>query len=351
MNEEQQWGAVLARDGASDGQFVYAVLSTGIFCRPSCPSRRPRREQVRFFTQSEAAERAGFRPCLRCEPTLPHPQGAHARIAEQVCRYIDDHPDAPLTLAALGAAVGLSPAHLQRSFKRAMGISPRQYAAARRVEGLKAQLRDGQDVTGALYEVGYGSSSRLYEHANARLGMTPAAYRRRGAEMEIDFTIVDGPLGRMLIAATARGVCAVSLGDDDATLEQALRDEYPAAQITRDDAALRPWVEPVLARINGPGPHPDLPLDVQASAFQQRVWGELRAIPWGSTRSYSEVAQALGQPTATRAVARACATNPVAVVNPCHRVVAAGGALSGYRWGVERKRALLEREASLPKGS
>jgi AraC family transcriptional regulator of adaptative response/methylated-DNA-[protein]-cysteine methyltransferase len=344
MNEEQQWGAVLARDSASDGQFVYAVLSTGIFCRPSCPSRRPRREQVRFFAQPEAAQRAGFRPCLRCEPTVAHPQGAHTRLAEEVCRYIDAHPDEPLTLGALGEAVGVSPHHLQRSFKRAMGISPREYAAGRRLEGLKAQLRDGQDVTGALYEAGYGSSSRLYEQADERLGMTPAAYRRRGAQMQIGYTTVESALGRALIAATERGVCAVILGDDDATLERGLRAEYPAAEVARDDAALRPWVEAVLARMEGPGPHPDLPLDVRASAFQQRVWQELRAIPWGSTRSYGEVAQALGQPTAARAVARACATNPVAVVNPCHRVVASGGGLGGYRWGVERKRALLERE-------
>jgi AraC family transcriptional regulator of adaptative response/methylated-DNA-[protein]-cysteine methyltransferase len=346
MNEDQQWGAVLARDAASDGQFVYAVLSTGIFCRPSCPSRRPRREQVRFFSQPEAAQRAGFRPCLRCEPTAPQARGAHARLAERVCRYIDAHPDEQLTLAALGEAVGLSPNHLQRSFKRAMGISPREYAAARRVEGLKAQLREGRDVTGALYEAGYGSSSRLYEQSDERLGMTPAAYRRRGEQMQIDYTTVESPLGRMLIAATERGVCAVSLGDDDAALERGLRDEYPAAQIGRDDAALRVWVEPVLARVEGPGPHPDLPLDVRASAFQQRVWHELRAIPWGSTRSYGELAQALGQPNAARAVARACATNPVAIVNPCHRVVAADGGLSGYRWGAERKRALLEREAA-----
>lgn len=344
MNEEQQWGAVLARDVTSDGQFVYAVLSTGIFCRPSCPSRRPRREQVRFFAQPDAAQQAGFRACLRCEPTAQHADKAQARLAERVCRYIDAHPDEALTLAVLGQEVGLSPHHLQRSFKRAMSITPRQYAAARRTEGLKAQLRDGSDVTGALYEAGYGSSSRLYEHADNRLGMTPATYRSGGAQMQIGYTVVDSPLGRMLVAATTRGVCAVSLGDDDAALQRGLDDEYPAAQIARDDGTLQPWVEAVLARMEGPGPHPDLPLDVRSSAFQQRVWHELRAIPWGSTRSYSELAQAMGQPSATRAVARACATNPVAIVNPCHRVVAANGALSGYRWGVERKRALLERE-------
>lgn len=343
MDEENRWQAILDRDVGSDGAFVYAVRSTGIYCRPSCPSRRPRRDQVIFFPVSEAAERAGFRPCRRCRPqenTSPQ-----VKWVQHICRYIETHLNDPLTLANLSAEVGISPYHLQRTFKRIMGLTPRQYAEAYRLGRLKTRLREGEDVTRALYAVGYGSSSRVYERAPTQLGMTPATYRRGGRGMRISYTIVDCPLGRLLVAATERGVCAVSLGDSDAALEAALSSEYPAAEIDRDEVDLNQWVSTLLNYLNGRQPHLNLlPMDVQATAFQWRVWKELRAIPYGSTRSYGEVARVLGQPTAARAVARACATNPVALVIPCHRVVRKDGDLGGYRWGVERKRALLAQE-------
>ena len=251
-----------------------------------------------------------------------------------------------MTLDELGEAVGLSPHHLQRVFKRMTGISPRAYADARRLGTLKDGLRTGDDVTTALYDAGYGSSSRLYERAPSQLGMTPATYRYGGAGMVIGYTIVDSPLGRLLVGATAAGVSAVYLDDDDEVLERTLRGEYPLARITRDDADLNGWVAAIVAHLAGQFPHLDLPIDVQATAFKRRVWEELRAIPAGAIRSYGEIARGIGQPKAVRAVANACATNPVAIVVPCHRVVRADGTPGGYRWGAERKAALLAREGS-----
>jgi AraC family transcriptional regulator of adaptative response/methylated-DNA-[protein]-cysteine methyltransferase len=265
-------------------------------------------------------------------------------LVEHVCRYIDGNLDAPLTLAALGEHARVSPAHLQRVFKRALGISPRQYADARRLERVKKGLKNRRTVTAAMYEAGYGSSSRLYERAAHQLGMTPAAYRRGGTDMIIRFTLADCPLGRLLLAGTERGVCAVSLGDEDDTLEEWLRAEYPSAVIETDDGTLNGWLKELLLHLAGEQPCLDLPLDVQATAFQWRVWQELRRIPYGGTRSYRAIAEAIGQPTATRAVARACATNPVSVVIPCHRVIREDGQLGGYRWGLKRKKALLKQE-------
>jgi AraC family transcriptional regulator of adaptative response/methylated-DNA-[protein]-cysteine methyltransferase len=264
---------------------------------------------------------------------------------QRACRYIESHLEGPLTLEALGKEVGMSPFHLQRVFKRVMGISPRQYAQAYRLGHLKQQLKEGEPVTSAMYSAGYGSSSRLYEQAPAQLGMTPSAYRQGGKSMRIGYTIVDCPLGRLLIAATEKGICAVCLGDSDAVLETAIFNEYPAAEIQRDGVALSQWVGALLRHLSGQEPQLDLPIDVQATAFQWRVWQALRAIPYGSTRSYSEIAESLGDAKAVRAVARACATNPVAIVVPCHRVVRENGDLGGYRWGVERKRQLLAQEA------
>lgn len=344
MDNEHRWQAVQARQQHCDGMFVYAVKSTGIYCRPSCPSRRPRQEQVAFFDRPEAAEQAGFRACRRCHPNGTVEPDPQVQLVERACQYIEGRAE-PVTLADLGVAVGSSPYHLQRTFKRIMGISPRQYAEAHRLDRLKAGLRDGDDITGALYDAGYGSSSRLYERSNAELGMTPAAYQRGGTAMQIHYTITNSPFGRLLVAATERGVCAVSLGDDDAALEAELRSEYPAAEITRDNARLNQWVAALIAHLSGEQPRLSLPLDIQATAFQRRVWQALQAIPYGSTQSYREVAEAIGAPTAARAVAQACATNPVALVIPCHRVVRAGGELGGYRWGVSRKQALLAREA------
>jgi AraC family transcriptional regulator of adaptative response/methylated-DNA-[protein]-cysteine methyltransferase len=342
-DEERCWRAVLGRDARCDGTFVYAVRSTGVYCRPSCPARQPRRTQVVFYPVPEVARRCGYRPCRRCRPDSAggDPQ---VEVVRQTCRHIEANLEATLTLADLGARAGYSPAHLQRVFKRVTGISPRQYADACRLGLLKARLKERRTVTMALYEAGYGSSSRLYERAAAQLGMTPATYRRGGRDMTIHYTLADCPLGRLLLAGTERGVCAVYLGDADETLEAELKREYPAAEVGRDDATLRPWVAELLGHLNGEQPHLKLPLDVQATAFQWRVWQELRAIPYGSTRTYREVAEALGQPTAARAVARACATNPVSVLIPCHRVVRGDGELGGYRWGLGRKQALLERE-------
>ncbi len=347
--EDNYWQAVLARDSRSNGTFVYAVRSTGIYCNPSCPSRRPQRDQVIFFPVPEAAEQAGFRPCRRCQPKETAKPESQVELVRRACRYIEQNLDSPLSLASLSAQVHFSQYHLLRVFKRIMGITPRQYAEACRLGRLKAQLKDGEPVTRALYDVGDGSSSRLYERAPSQLGMTPTAYRRGGPGMHIHYTIVDCPLGRLLVAATAKGICAVSLGDDDTVLESALFSEYPAAEINRDGDGINlgQWVNALMSHLNGQQPHIDLPLDVQATAFQRRVWQELQAIPYGSTRSYSEVARALGQPKATRAVAHACATNPVPLVIPCHRVVREDGTLGGYRWGLERKQQLLAQEANV----
>lgn len=341
------WRAVRAHDARFDGRFVYGVRSTGIYCRPSCGSRRPRREQVSFFATAQAAEQAGFRACRRCRPQAVAKDDPQRMLVERVCRAIEANLDGPVTLAGLSEATGASPHHLQRSFKRLMGVTPRQYADARRMEGLKARLRRGQDVTGALYEAGYGSSSRLYERAPSRLGMTPATYRRGGKDMRITYTVVGSPLGRLLVARTERGLCAVSLGDSDVRLEARLRREFPRAELRRDRNGLAEWVSTFLQYLDGHQPRLDLPLDVQGTAFQCRVWEELRRIPYGRTRTYGEVAAAIGKPGAARAVGHACATNPVPLVVPCHRVVRGDGGLGGYGLGIARKKKLLEQEKAL----
>jgi AraC family transcriptional regulator of adaptative response/methylated-DNA-[protein]-cysteine methyltransferase len=338
------WQSVLAKDARFVGIFVYGVCSTGIYCKPTCPSRRPGREQVSFFNSCEAAEAEGFRACLRCQPREGAARDPRIEMVLRVCRAIEASIDASPSLEELGQGLGVSPHHLQRTFKNITGITPRQYAAAHRLKQFKLRIRDGEDVTSAMYDAGYGSSSRLYERASEQLGMTPATYRRKGEGMNIEYTIVDSRLGRLLIAATERGVCAVSFGTRDEELAAALDAEYPAANIRRDEDHLGDWVETLLRHLEGAQPDLTLPLDLQATAFQQRVWDELRRIPYGMTRSYKEVAEAIGQPTATRAVARACATNPVALVTPCHRVIRGSGEPGGYRWGLERKENLLERE-------
>lgn len=343
MNENEHWQAVLERDKGQDGAFVYAVRSTGIYCRPSCPSRRPHREHVVFFTQPAVAEQAGFRPCRRCHPqTIVAPE-PHLALVERICRALVEQETTP-TLEELAATFHLSPYHLQRVFKRVVGVTPRQYADSQRVQRFKARLRDGDDVTPALYDAGYGSSSSVYEQSADQLGMTPGAYRRGGKTMTISYTLVPCSLGRLLVAATERGICAVRLGESDAALEATLRAEFPAATVARDDAALGEVVATLLRHLAGEQPHLDLPLDIQATAFQRQVWEALRAIPYGATRSYGAVAATIGRPTAVRAVARACATNPVALVVPCHRVVREDGSMGGYRWGIERKEALLQGE-------
>ncbi|MFI5021887.1 MAG: bifunctional DNA-binding transcriptional regulator/O6-methylguanine-DNA methyltransferase Ada [Alphaproteobacteria bacterium] len=344
MTDEERWSAVLGSDARQDGSFVYAVRSTGIYCRPSCPSRRPRRDMVSFFAVPEAAERAGFRACRRCNPKDTRPHDRKLDAVRKACRYIDAHGEAVVTLGELGRAVGLSPHHLQRVFTRVIGISPRAYADARRLRRVKGLLKAGDGVAGALYEAGYGSSSRLYERANGQLGMTPATYKRGGEGARIRFTIAPCALGRLLVAATERGICMVSLGDEDEHLVHELSHDFPAAEIRRDDAALGAPLAALLDHLAGKEPHLDLPLDVRATAFQWRVWQALRAIPYGEQRSYGEIAALLGRPRAARAVGRACATNPVSLIVPCHRAVGSSGDLTGYRWGVERKKTLLAKE-------
>jgi AraC family transcriptional regulator, regulatory protein of adaptative response / methylated-DNA-[protein]-cysteine methyltransferase len=348
--EQSYWHAVEAKDGARDGEFVYAVRSTGVYCRPSCPSRRPKRENVQFFALPELAESAGFRSCRRCHPENTATADPQVEMVRSICRFIESHSSEQLSLDLLAEQGRISPYHLHRTFKRIAGVTPRQYADACRAEKFKSQLKSGDSVTRAMYEAGYGSSRGLYEHAPERLGMTPASYRRRGKGMRIGYTIVDCPLGQLLVGATERGICAVRLGDSRRVLEEDLLAEFPEAEIAPASPALDRSTAKILAHLEGRRPDLDLPLDIQATAFQARVWEELRAIPYGSTASYSDVAKAIGRPTAVRAVARACATNPVALVIPCHRVVREDRSLGGYRWGLDRKRSLLEQERTKRRG-
>ncbi len=344
LDKDGCWQAVLDGNPGFDGAFVLAVRTTGIYCRPTCPARTPKRENVSFLPSPEAARAAGFRACKRCRPDDAHRDSETVAAMRALCRHIDGHLDETLSLAALGDVAKMSPGHLQRTFKRVLGVSPRQYVQTRRLEAMKSDLNDGQPVVSALYGAGYGSTSRVYEGADSELGMTPAAYGKHGRGMRVGYVIVDCYLGRLLVAATGRGICAVSIGDDDATLEAALRTDFRLAEISRQESGLEGWVRGVLDLLDGQRPHGDLPLDLQATAFQRRVWQELQAIPFGETRTYGQIAAALDAPNAARAVGRACATNPVSLVVPCHRAVGANGSLTGYRWGIERKRALLERE-------
>ncbi len=345
--QDERWQAVIERDAHYDGTFVFAVRTTGVYCRPSCPARRPKPQNVEFFDAPRAAEDAGFRACRRCHPQqamLPEP---NAELIAQVCRYLRDHAAAPPMLDALGAQFNVSPFHLQRTFKRVVGMTPRQYSATQRMDQFKKELKAGGSVTTAVYDAGYGSSSRAYEQAVERLGMTPATYRGGGANMHIRYTVADSSVGKVLVAATERGVCAVYLGDDEVQLAAELATEYPAATIERDGEHLGAWVAQIVEYANGKKDPVDLPLDVQATAFQQRVWDALRTIPAGTTRTYGQIAAQLGRPGAARAIGRACATNPVSLIIPCHRAVGSDGAMHGYRWGVARKQQLLAQERAV----
>jgi AraC family transcriptional regulator of adaptative response/methylated-DNA-[protein]-cysteine methyltransferase len=344
---DPRWKALASRDGRADGSFVYGVTSTGVYCRPSCPSRRPRADRVRFFDSALDARKDGFRPCKRCRPDSVAASTAGIEAVRRVSAFLATHADEPVTLTRLARVASMSPHHLQRRFKAIVGVSPREFQAACRADRLRASLRDGRDVTTAIYEAGYGSPSRVYE-SGVTQAMPPSVYRRGGAGMQIAYTIVPSPLGRLLVATTVNGVCSVKLGDRDEALAEELQSEYRAAAITRDDRARRDWVQAILAHLRGTTPSIDLPIDVRATAFQWKVWRALQSIPFGETRAYTDVAKAIGKPTAVRAVARACATNPVALVVPCHRVVGKDGSLTGYRWGVERKKRLLASESRRP---
>ena len=341
---ELRWQAVLSKDPTYDGQFVFAVSSTGVYCRPSCPPRRARRENVSFFQLPEAAERAGFRACLRCRPKDTSIAHNHVAVTQRVCRMIEESDGEPLTLAKLGQEVGVSPFHLQRTFKSVMGITPVQFAEEVRMHKFRKSVRNGSAITQAIYAAGFGSSSRLYEGAASQLGMTPATYGKGGKGAVIKYDVVQCPLGQLLVAATGKGVCSVKLGDNAEQLARDLANEFPAAGISRDEKSLHPQVTAVVNYLNHKTPHIDLPLDIKATAFQRQVWEQLRAIPYGQTYSYTRVAEAIGQEKAVRAVARACASNPVALVIPCHRVIREDSSLGGYRWGLERKKQLLKDE-------
>jgi AraC family transcriptional regulator of adaptative response/methylated-DNA-[protein]-cysteine methyltransferase len=339
---ERFWQATLHRDSRADGSFVFAVRSTNVYCRPSCPARRPLRRNTLFFRTAQDAEFQGFRPCRRCRPKN---QDSATALVQQTVAAIASSSEDSIRLGALAVGLGVSSAQLRRAFRRATGLSPKEFEQALRLEKFKRLLREGTTVTDALYACGYGSSSRLYEKTNAHLGMTPAAYRKGGDGMHIGYSVANSSLGKVLVAATERGVSAVYLGEKESPLVDALRKEYPKAQISRANGESDAWLKEILSRVEGSAPRVDLPLDVRATAFQRRVWQELQKIPRGTTRTYTQVARSMGKPHAVRAVARACASNPVSVVVPCHRVVRADGHLAGYRWGLLRKQKLLERES------
>jgi AraC family transcriptional regulator of adaptative response/methylated-DNA-[protein]-cysteine methyltransferase len=347
VRTDGRWDAVLQRSAEADGTFYYAVRTTGVYCRPSCAARTPRPENVEFHATPRAAEVAGFRPCLRCKPDQPPLAVRNARIVADLCRFIDE-ADEPPTLDDLSLRAGLSPHHLHRLFTSVAGVTPRAYAAARRSARVRDELcrADGATVTSAVLGAGFASTGRFYETSDGRLGMTPTRYRAGGANTEIRFAIGECSLGAILVATSARGVCAITMGEDPDALARDLQDRFPRATLLGGDAAFEALVAQVIGFVEAPRLGLDLPLDVRGTAFQERVWQALLAIPPGTTATYTDIAARIGSPAAVRAVARACGENPVAVAVPCHRVVRRDGGLSGYRWGVERKRALLDREAA-----
>lgn len=343
-SDEARWAAVQRRDRDADGQFYYSVRSTGVYCRPSCPSRTARRANVAFHASCAEAEAAGFRACLRCKPAQAPLAERQAAAVAQACRLIDAAEQAP-DLDSLAQAAGMSRFHFHRVFKAHTGITPKAYAAARRTARLQQGLAAAPSVTDALYAAGFGSSGRFYEASAGALGMAPGRYRAGGRGETIRFALAGCSLGAILVASTGRGICAILIGDEPEPLLQDLQQRFPQAELVGAEPGFEQTVAQVVGFVEAPRLGLDLPLDVRGTAFQRRVWEALRAIPAGATVSYSELAERLGMPSAARAVAGACAANPVAVAIPCHRVVRTDGALSGYRWGIERKRTLLEREA------
>ena len=345
VERDARWQAVVARDRNSDGAFVYAVRTTGVYCRPSCPARQARPANVSFFECGQDAEMAGFRACLRCTPNAASLREQHAAMVASACRTIEAAETLP-ALASLAASVGMSPYHFHRVFKALIGLTPRAYGAAHRAGRARAQLSDPQaSVTEAIYDAGFNSSGRFYATSNAVLGMTPTAYRAGGADTDIRFAIGQCSLGAILVATSDKGICAITLGDDPDQLARELQDRFPSARLIGGDGDFERLVAQVVGFVEAPKLGLDLPLDVRGTAFQQRVWQALRAVPAGQTASYSEIASRIGAPSAVRAVAGACAANAIAVAIPCHRVVRTDGSISGYRWGVERKRSLLAKEA------
>ncbi|MGJ0560047.1 bifunctional DNA-binding transcriptional regulator/O6-methylguanine-DNA methyltransferase Ada [Methylocystis sp.] len=341
--DETRWAAVVARDARRDGDFYYCVETTGVYCRPSCPSRPAKRANVRFCATAAEAEAAGFRPCRRCRPEALSQQQQDVEKIARACRMIEA-AEAPPTLAQLAHTIGLSPYYFHRLFSRIAGVTPKAYAQAHRRARLRGKLMEGQTVTDAIYDSGYNSSARFYATAKDTLGMTASAYRAGAPCETIRFAIGQSSLGAVLVAASAKGVCAISLGDDPEELLRDLQDRFPRATLIGGDESFERYVTAAVSMVERPQSSFDLPLDMRGTAFQQRVWAALRDIPAGETASYADIAKRIGAPKATRAVAGACAANPVSLAVPCHRVVRSDGALSGYYWGVERKRELLERE-------
>ena len=344
LTDDDRYAAVSRRDSAFDGQFFYGVQTTGVYCRPSCAARLALRRNVSFHSSCEAAERAGFRACKRCRPNEPSQSDRHAEIVRRACRLIDQAEEIP-PLGEIARGIGVSPFHFHRIFKQMTGVTPKGYANARRAARLQDGLGSSATVTNAIYNAGFNAPSRFYESATGRLGMTPGAYRKGGVDASIRFAVAQCSLGAILVATTEKGVCAISFGDDPDSLVRDLQDRFPKAELLGGDAEFEKLVARVIGFVEAPGQPLDLPLDIRGTVFQQRVWEALRAIPTGTTASYSRIAAEIGAPAAVRAVAQACAGNTLAVVIPCHRVVRSDGALSGYRWGVERKRALLDLEA------
>jgi AraC family transcriptional regulator, regulatory protein of adaptative response / methylated-DNA-[protein]-cysteine methyltransferase len=346
VDDETAWEAVITRDPRFDGQFYLGVKTTGIYCRPTCPARRPLRKNVTFYDSPDAAEAAGFRACLRCRPRAE--ETLAARRLRAVREHIDTHLDDRLTLDALARLANMSPFHLQRAFKRAVGLSPRAYRDAQRLARLRGRLKEGDTVSRATYEAGFGSSSSVYAKAAGALGMTPSAYRRGGKGETIRYTTAKTAFGTLLVGATEKGVCSVMLGDATEPLVESLSGEFPRAELRRDDDSLGSWARMIATHVEGGRTPLDVPMDIRGTEFQRRVWEALRTIPNGSTRSYRDVATTIGHPAAVRAVAQACARNPVALLVPCHRVVRTDGAVGGYRWGAERKQRILDRERNGP---
>lgn len=343
MTQDPRWTAVVARDPAADGLFVYSVQTTGVYCRPSCGARLARPENVRFHANGADAEAAGFRPCKRCRPDQPPLAERNAALAAQACRMIDEAEEEP-SLDTLANAVGISPYHFHRIFKEATGVTPKAYAAARRAERVRKELTSSRTVTEAIYDAGFNASGRFYARADAVLGMTPRVYRAGGRDVQIRFAVGACSLGAILVAMSAKGICAILLGDDPEALVHDIQKRFPKAELVGDDPNFADLVARTVGLVERPESRADLPLDIQGTAFQQRVWQALRSIPVGETASYREIAERIGKPRAVRAVASACASNPLAVAIPCHRVVRTDGGLAGYRWGIERKRELIARE-------
>jgi len=340
---DRRWQAIMRRDAGQGEDFVFAVKTTGIYCRPTCPSRRPKRANVTFYETAAQAKAAGFRACQRCRPDGPGMDERRLSMVREACRIIDAAQEPP-RLEDLASALGLSASHLHRQFKSTLGVTPRQYAAGKRVERLQTELAAGRPVAEATYESGFGSGSRLYASSKSSLGMSPSEYRAGGRNQSIRYTLAKSELGWLLVGATEQGICYIALGDDRKALLGTLQTRFPAAGISRDDDGLKDWVAAIVEFSRTPTRGLKLPLDVRGTAFQRRVWRALQAIPPGETRSYQDVAEAIGEPRTHRAVANACGANPLALLIPCHRVLRKDGQLGGYRWGTDRKRLLLERE-------